>query len=245
VSTRTRPEPSRSRRDELEQLQERLQELRRLHEVKPRENAELASKVEQLEQEVRWLRRAVTVAHGEWARPASSLPEQLQPPFSVTASQRTLYGQAHHLAGRMTPLLTGLLVTLLVAGPDRWRFSALPGLFLLLFLRLPRFLKSEVGRSFEMDVDGFGPRGIGMDRVRYDEIQEVEVRQGPLQRLFGFGSVRVTWSPSGATELGRPDGYPERVIDIPLLDDPQRLARWLRERSARARAAREEATRGS
>jgi membrane protein YdbS with pleckstrin-like domain len=66
--------------------------------------------------------------------------------------------------------------------------------------------------------------------VRYSEIQKVELKQGGLQRLFGFGSVRILWTPAAPTSIGKAVSYPNRSVDIDMLDDPKRLAEWLRER---------------
>ena len=240
VNIQTRPDPSRSQRDELEQLQQELREARRQRETLPGENAELTSRVAELEREVRLLRRTVAVAREEAERPASSLPDQLVLPFRATPSRRTAYGRARYALVLMAPVLSSFiyfwhaifdstLSTVLVLG------TLLLCLVLSFVLQGPE--DDEEGRAWSFSEEGLAPMGPGAPSglVRYSEIQKVEVKQGLLQGLFGFGSVRVLWTPAAPTSLGKSVSYPNRSVDIDMLDDPKRLAEWLRERARTAK----------
>lgn len=234
VSTRTRAEPGRSQRDELERLQQELREARRQREALPRENAELSAQVERLEQEVRSLRRAAEVARAEAERPASSLPEQLVLPFRVTPSRRTAYGRVR-FALKQLPLIPAVLFLVWIPILGSLRYFALSAGLLLLYLVLFTLLQGPEddarAQAWSFDEEGLAPEGWGALRGKlfYPEIQSVEVRQGWLQRLFGFGSVRIIWTPGVATDLGESESYPNRLVELGLLDEPQRLAGWLRE----------------
>jgi hypothetical protein len=234
VSTHTRQEPSRSQRDELEQLQQELREARRQHEALSGENTGLAERVAALEQELRWLRRTVQVAREEAERPASSLPEQLVLPFRAAPSRRTAYGRTRYALLLMAPMLGAFFA---FAGPildSPQRTGVVAGLFLLcavLSFLLQGPEDDEEGMVWTFSEERLAPTGMGAPegQVRYSEIQKVEVKQGPLQRLFGFGSVRILWTPAAPTSLGKAERYPNRSVDIDMLDDPKRLAEWLRE----------------
>lgn len=238
MSTLTRPEPGRSERDALEQLQQEVREVRRQRETLPRENAELASQVERVERVVRSLRRTVAEARGKWEQPAPSLPDELVAPFLASPSRRTAYGRWRYalraLAAPLLPFAYGG-GQLLKAFEH---FALGLGGYVLLCFVLAWFFQGheddDESRAWRFDEEGFGPVSLaaGSGRVPYAEIQQVEVKQGWLERLFGFGSLRVTWTPAVPTSLGKAVGYPNRAIDIPLLDDPKRLASWLRERKA-------------
>jgi hypothetical protein len=242
VNTQTRPDPSRSQRDELEQLQQELREARRQRETLPGENAELVSRVAALEREVQWLRRTVEVAREEAERPASSLPDQLTLPFRATPSRRTAYGRARYALVLMAPVL-GSLVYFWHAIFDSPLGTVLVLGMLLLCLVLSFVLQGpeddEEGRAWRFSEEGLSPAGPGAPSglVRYAEIQKVEVKQGWLQRFFGFGSVRIQWTPAAPTSIGKAVSYPNRMVDIDMLDDPKRLAEWLRERARVAKEA--------
>jgi hypothetical protein len=242
VNTQSRQNPSRSQRDELEQLQEELRTARRQREALPGENAELASRVAQLEQEVQWLRRTVQVAREEAERPAASLPDQLVLPFRVAPSRRTAYGRTRYALLLMAPMLS-----LFLYFPGALFSSSLGPLLLgglvLLCLVLAFFLQGpeddEEGLAWSFSEEGLAPVGMGTPHglVRYPEIQKIEVKQGWLQRLFGFGSVRILWTPASPTSIGRAVSYPNRSLDIDMLDDPRRLAAWLQDQVRKAKEA--------
>ncbi|MDY7232315.1 hypothetical protein [Hyalangium rubrum] len=234
MDTLTRPDPSRSQRDELERLQQELREARRQREALPGENAELAARVATLEREVRWLRRTLAVAREEAERPASSLPEQLVLPFRVAPSRRTAYGRTRFALKLVLPTLASFMyfAGASVDSPER---SALAVGLLLLCLVLAFVLQGpeddEEGPAWSFDEEGFAP--VGKDsthgKVFYRELHKVEVKQGMLQGLFGFGSVRILWTPAAPTSIGKAESYPNRSVDIDMLDDPERLAEWLRD----------------
>jgi hypothetical protein len=244
MSTHTRPDPSRSQRDELEQLQQELREARRQREALPGENAELASRVAALEREVQWLRCTVEVAREEAERPASSLPEQLVLPFRATPSRRTAYGRARYALMLMAPVLGSFVYFWQMIFNSRLGTMLVLGM-LLVCLVLSFVLQGpeddDEGRAWRFSKEGLAPVGPGAPSglVRYSEIQKVEVKQGLLQRLFGFGSVRVLWTPAAPTSLGKSVSYPNRAVDIEMLDDPKRLAEWLGERARKAKEARD------
>lgn len=244
MSTRTRDNPTRSQRDELEQLQEELRLARSKRADLPRENAELSSQVARLEQEVKWLRRTVEVAREEVERPAASLPEQLVVPFRVAPSRRTAYGRTRYALMLTAPLLSSYLY---LVGPMIDSGSGvlgLVGLFLVCLGLLVFVLQGpeddEQGPAWMCSEEGLAPSGkdVPSGLVRYEEILNVEVRQGPLQKSFGFGSLRITWTPAAPTSIGRARSYPNRAVDIDMLDDPQRLATWLREQVRKVKEAR-------
>ncbi|WP_224362423.1 PH domain-containing protein [Hyalangium versicolor] len=240
MGTLTRPEPGRSERDELERLQQELREVRGHRETLPRENAELALQVEQLEREVRSLRDTVDEARGEWKQPAPSLPEQLVSPFLVSPSRRTAYGRLRYSFRTVLPTL---LPFAYVAGrlhkANEYSLFLIAG-YVLFSFGLIYFMQGHEDddgrRAWSFDEQGFFPVDLaeGSGKVLYAELQQVEVRQGWLERLFGFGTVRVTWTPAVPTSLGKARGFSNRVIDIPLLDEPKRLAAWLEEQKAGA-----------
>lgn len=249
MSTRTQTDSSRSQRDELERLQQELREARRQHELLPRENAELAAQVDRLEQEVRGLRKMAEAAQAEAERPASSLPEQLVPPFRALPSRRTAYGRMRY-ALKALPSSVAFFV---YVGTSVIRSSKSPamygGLLLLCLLCLVLLYvlqgpedDDEGQAAWVFDEEGFAPEGTEAlkGKVLYSELQSVKVRQGLLQRLFGFGSVRIVWKPGVPTGIGKVLSYPNRMVDIPVLDEPRRLAEWLRERARLPK----EATRG-
>jgi outer membrane murein-binding lipoprotein Lpp len=242
VNIQTRPDPSRSQRDELEQLQQELREARRQRETLPGEHAELTSRVAALEREVQWLRRTVEVAREEAERPASSLPDQLTLPFRATPSRRTAYGRARYALMLMAPVLGSLAYfghMLFDTNLGTWVVLGMVLLCLVLAFILQGPEDDEEGQAWSFTEEGLSPTGMGAapGRVHYTEIQKVEVKQGPLQRLFGFGSVRVLWTPGAPTSLGKSVSYPNRSVDIDMLDDPKRLAEWLRERARRVKEA--------
>lgn len=247
MSTQTRPNPVRSERDELERLQQELRELRRRRESLPREKAELASQVERLEREVRSLRQTVAAARGEWEQPAPSLPERLVPPFLASPSRRRMYGRMRYaLQAVAVPLVPLLYFSAELFPSFGMRVLAL-GAFALLSFALFFFFQGreddDESRAWSFDDEGLSPmdRTLGQGKVLYGEIQKVEVKQGGLERLAGFGSVQVTWTPAVPTLLGKATRGSERVVDIPLLDDPERLAAWLKWRVSRKLAEQREA----
>lgn len=237
MSTHTRPAPGRSQRDELERLQEELRDVRRQRTALPAQNAELATQVARLEEEVRWLRRTLEVASDEQEQPASSLPEQLTPPFQVIRSRRTAYGRTRFALPVLLPML-GIFLILAIRLADQP--LGLLGLGVLLpvclaplfFLQGPE--DDEQGVAWSFDAEGFAPSHLPAQngKVPYRAIKKVKVVQGPLQLLFGFGSVRVTWTPAAPTPLGRAAAWPNRTIDLDMLDDPKRLMEWLKARAA-------------
>jgi hypothetical protein len=224
----------RSQRDELERLQEELRERRQRREVLPRENAELAAEEARLEQEVRALRQRVGEARTEAERAAPSLPDTLVSPFHVLPSRRTLYGRLRFALRERSWAFVAVLINLGVEG--RSRRLAILGMFLLTGLVLACFLQGpedDDGPAWSFGEEGFAStRGVNgsCGQVLYAELRKIEVRRGWLARLFGFGSVRVTWTPGAPTPLGKAVGPTERRVDIELLDEPQRLAEWLQER---------------
>lgn len=243
MSTQTRDNPHRSQRDELEQLQEELRLARSRRADLPRENAELASQVARLEQEVKWLRRTVEVAREEAERPASSLPEQFVLPFRVAPSRRTAYGRTRYALLLAVPLFTPYLYLLTAILDSGLGVLGAMGVFLVCVGLLVFFLQGpeddEEGPAWMFTEEGLAPSHTGAPSgvVRYEEIREVEVRQGPLQKSFGFGSLRITWTPAAPTSIGKALSYPNRSVDLDMLDDPQRLATWLREQVRKAKEA--------
>ena len=249
MGTQTRPVPGRSQRDELEQLQEELRDVRQQREALPRENAELAAQVDRLEEEVRALEQARVAVRAEWTQPAPSLPELLVPPFCATPSRRTAYGRirfALRQMGRglwlMQPLvmlsanvffsLTRYIGSLFIGAIFSW--------FLLRFVFSQAHEDDDERLAWSFDEEGFGQIAAEFHRgkVLYSEVRKVEVKRGWLQRLFGVGSVRVTWTPSSRpSSLGKAVDPETRVVDIDLHDAPERLAEWL---LARTQDAREE-----
>ncbi len=224
----------RSQRDELERLQEELRERRRRHEVLSRENAEWAAEAARLEQEVRALRQRVGAAHAEAERAAPSLPDTLTLPFYVLPSRRTLYGRLRFALREWSWVSATLLVQLSVSG--RLRRLVVAGLFLLSGLILVSLLQGpedDDSPTWRFDEEGFSStRGVNgrFSRVLYSELRKVEVRRGWLARRFGFGSVRVTWTPGGAVPPGKTVQVKNLEVDIGTLDAPQRLAEWLQAR---------------
>ncbi|WP_395812515.1 hypothetical protein [Archangium minus] len=224
-----------SQRDALERLQEDLRAVRQRREALPRENAELAAEVARLEQEIWGLRQQMDAVHAEAERPASSLPGQLVPPFFVLPSRRTLYGRLRFalLAMPKLPLYLGYLCLSGWVG----RVTVLGGFVLLHLLLSALFLQGpedDDAPTWSFGAEGFS--SINCDartprvRVRYSELRRVEVQRGWLQRLFGFGSIRVTWS---SEEMTSSEGMaaPSQTVDIDVLDEPERLAEWLRARA--------------
>lgn len=237
MDTLTRPEPGRSQRDELERLQEELQRLRHQCEALPTENAELAGQVARLEDEVRWLRRSLAVAHGEQVRPAASLPERLSLPFRANPSRRTTYGKL-----RSAVPLSGLFIGLSLQAMNNPRAVITLGLLFPVCVAVRALFLEPVdmaeGVAWQFDEEGFAPDTLpeSSGKVLYSEVHKVEVVQGPLHRLFGSGAVRVTWTPLTQTSLGKEEAYPDRSVLIDLIDDPHRLAEWLRQRALPAQA---------
>jgi hypothetical protein len=241
VNVLTRPPAQRSERDELEARQGELRDIRRQREALPREQAELKAKVAPLEEEVRWLRRTLARARGEWEQAVPSLPERLVVPFRATPSRRTAYGRMRFALRAMVPVLTPVAYC-----GGSLSLSLLQGVGLVLLLSVCFGLMlvlqgneddDEVpGWSFEEEsFSQVGGEWEGLP-VRYAEVESVEVDQDWLQRRYGFGSVQVTFRPSAPTPVGKPLGFPDRRVDLDLLDDPERLATWLRERVREARA---------
>ncbi|KFE62546.1 PH domain-containing protein [Hyalangium minutum] len=237
MSTRTQVDSGRSQRDELERLQEELRETRCQRETLPRENAELAEQVDRLEQEVRWLSRMAEVAQAEAERPASSLPDQLVLPFRATPSRRTAYGRLRY-ALKMLPSSVAIFLYFGSSVIGSLHRLATYGGLLLLCLALLYVLQGPEDDDDVQSAWGFDEEGLSLEgtealkgKILYSEIQSVEVRQGWLQRLFGFGSVRIIWKPGVPTSIGKAVNYPNRTVDIDMLDDPRRLAEWLRERA--------------
>jgi hypothetical protein len=237
MDTLTRPDPGRSQRDELERLQDDLRSLRQQCEALPTQNAGLAGQVDRLEDEVRWLRRSLAVAHGEQVRPSASLPERLVLPFRANPSRRTLYGKL-----RSGLPISGLFVGLSLQAMSNLRAVITLGLLFPVCVVLRAFwLEPEdltEGVAWQFDAEGFAPDTVpeSPGKVRYSEVRKVEVVQSPLHRLFGSGAIRVTWAPSAPTSLGKAEAYPDRSVLIDLLDDPHRLAEWLRQRTSPAQA---------
>lgn len=64
----------RSQRDELEQLQEDLRDVRHQLEVLPQENAGLAQRLSQRKEELRALEQARDAARAEWNKPCLPCP---------------------------------------------------------------------------------------------------------------------------------------------------------------------------
>jgi hypothetical protein len=249
MGTQTRPVTGRSQRDELEQIQEELRDVRQQREALPRENAELAAQVDRLKEEVRALEQARATAQAEWTKPAPSLPALLVPPFRATPSRRTAYGRmrfAFRQTGRGVMLVQFLLMftsSIFFGTPP-----LLGGLFIGATLSwvLLRFVFSQAHEddderlAWSFDEEGFGQIAAGprSGKVLYSEVRKVEVSRGWLQRLSGVGSVRVTWTTSARpSSLGTAVDPETRVVDIDLHDAPERLAEWL---LARTQDAREE-----
>ncbi|ADO75171.1 hypothetical protein [Stigmatella aurantiaca] len=237
MDTPTRPEPGRSQRDELERLQEDLRGLRHQCEALPAENTGLAAQVARLEDEVRWLRRSLTVAHGEQVRPASSLPERLVLPFRANPSRRTMYGKL-----RSALPIWGLFLGLWFQASDSLQALVTLGVLFPVCVAVRAFLlePSEIaeGVAWQFDEEGFAPDTVpeSPSKVLYTEVRKVEVVQGRLHQLFGSGAVRVTWEPSAPTSLGKAEASPNRSVLIDLLEEPHRLAAWLRQRTSPAQA---------
>ncbi len=237
----TRPPAERSQRDELELRQGELREARRQREALPREHAELKAQVATQEAEVRWLRRTLEGARGEWERPVPSLPDQLVVPFRATPSRRTAYGRMRFALRAMVPVLSTsaylsstMLFSLLQAAGLLLLLSVCFGLMLV----LQGDEDDDEVPAWSFDAEGFRQVGGPWEGhpVRYTEVEKVEVEQGWLQRRYGFGTVHVTFRPGAATPVGKALSYPDRRADLELLDDPVRLATWLRERVGEARA---------
>ncbi len=232
MRTQTHPaHAGRSPRDELERLQEELREHRQRREVLPRENAELAAEVARLEQEVRALRQRLGRTRTEAERAAPSLPDTLTLPFHVVPSRRTLYGRLRFVF-RVREPWSSMSVFMLMAVAGLGRRLVVAGLFFLTFLFL-QGPEDDESPTWSFDEEGFSSthgEGGSSGRVLYSELKKVEVRRGLLARFFGFGSVRVTWTPGEPTLLGKAVGPTERRVDIELLDEPQRLAGWLQAR---------------
>lgn len=253
MGSQTRPVLGRSQRDELEHLQEELRDVRQQREALPRENSQLAAQVDRLKEEVRALEQARAAEHAEWTKPAPSLPELLVPPFCATPSRRTAYGRmrfAFRQLGRglwlMQPLV--ILASNFFFSLNRHIGSLLIGAILSWFLL--RFVFSQAHEddderlAWSFDEEGFGQLAAGphSGKVLYSEVRKVEVKRGWLQRLFGVGSVRVTWTPSARpSSLGKAVDPETRVVDIDLHEAPERLAEWL---LARTQDTREEQTGG-
>jgi hypothetical protein len=230
----------RSKRDELEHLQEELRNVRHQHEVLPGENAQLATRLAHLEEEVRALEQASGMARAEWNKPVSSLPEQLVTPFYATPSRKTLYGRLRSAlpsAGQLLYFFFGLNALYIrtffgnTTQAGRLRVALMLGLTLLWLLMLSSFQTHEDDDerlAWSFDDEGFHP--VVSDKFRgkvlHSEVRKVEVIQGWLQRLLGTGSVRITWAPAKEGTM--------RTIDIPRLDAPGRLAEWLLARASEA-----------
>ncbi len=229
----------RSKRDELEQLQEELREVRHQREVLPGENAQLVTRLAQLEEEVRALEQARDTARAEWNKPISSLPEQLVTPFYATASRRTLHGRIR------AALPSVLQLWYFYFGLNFWRgiffgnttqagrlrlvlMLGLTVLWLLMLSTSQTHEDDDERLAWSFDNEGFSPVASDKFRgkVRYSEVRTVEVIQGWLQRLLGFGAVRITWAPAKEEVM--------RTIDIKRLDTPDRLAEWLLARVSEA-----------
>jgi Bacterial PH domain len=233
VSSLVNTSRGRAQRDALERVQQELRDVRQQREGLPRENAGLAEEVARLEQEVRGLRRTVEVARTGAERPASSLPGALVPPFHVLPSRRTPYGRLRFALRTMPdthPVLA--LMWLALGSRPLHRPLTVLGVYLLVALVLRLFLQGpedDGAPTWSFDGKGFCSveAGLFRGRVLYAEVRNVEVRQGWLARRFGFGSVRVTWAPAAETSFGRKAKGGLRVVDIPMLDAPQRLAEWL------------------
>jgi outer membrane murein-binding lipoprotein Lpp len=242
VNTQTRSDPSRSQRDELEQLQQELREARRQRDELPREHAELTTRVARLEQEVQSLRQSVAEAREEAERPAASLPEQLVLPFRAAPSRRTAYGRTRYALMLLAPVLSTFFYFPATLFDSRMGPLLVGGLFLLC-LSLAFVLQGpeddEEGPAWSFTEEGLAPVGAGTPHgiVRYAEIQKVEVKQGWLQRLYGFGSVRILWTPAAPTSIGKSVNYPNRSVDIDMLDEPRRLGEWLQAQVRKAKEA--------
>jgi Bacterial PH domain len=240
VAIQAHGETGRQQRDALERLQEELREARRRRDELPRENAGLEADVERVEQEVHGLHQEVAAARAEAERPASSLPVQLVPPFEVRSSRGTPYGRLRFaLRGIPLPLLP--LIQAGVSG--RGRRTVVLGVFLLFCVGLRLVLQGPEDDS--EPTWSFGEEGFtsthrtvqGGGSVLYADVTKVEVRQGLLQRLFGFGSVRVTCA-AAASSRSRGGEPRHRTLRIGMLDEPQRLAEWLRGRVEEAKRVR-------
>lgn len=231
----------RSQRDALELRQEELRELRRQRETLPLANAELKSRVDALEQEVHWLRLTLELDQGERERPIPSLPDQLAPPFLATPSRRTAYGRMRFALETMTPVLSTMAYLGIFIASSPLRFT---GLLLLLCVCFGLLLVLQGDEDDdELPAWSFGTDGFSQvtgpwegHPVLYSEVRKVEVDQGWLQRRYGFGTVRITFQPLAPTPVGKALSYPIRAIDLDLMDDPERLAAWLRKRTGEARA---------
>lgn len=253
--TRARAIDGRLQRDDLERLQEELRDVRRQREVLPRENAELAAQLARLEEEVRALQQARAVAHAEWSKTPPSLPAQLVTPFCVTPSRRTPYGRMG-FALRSPRVFFSIMMGLgfyfaFFLHDSRLRGGLLVGTvipwLMMRYLFSQKHEDDDERLAWSFDDEGFGPTASEDKRgkVLYSEVREVEVKQGWLQRRFGFGSVRVTWTPRAHLTLGELVGIQSpdhRRVDLDLLDDPKRLAEWIQ---ARAEQARKEKTGGA
>jgi len=244
VSTHKSTIAGRSQRDELEQLQEDLRDVRHQLEVLPQENAGLAQRLSQQKEELRALEQARDAARAEWNKPLSSLPEQLVTPFIATPSQRSLQGRLFYAVRRLPQLMPLFMVLFLYKSfffgnkVPQGRLSLALALgaavvwFLAHLVSTPKHDDEDERRVWSFDEEGFGLTAVGSRKVLYSEVRQVDAIQGWLKR----GTLRVTWAPQTTTRLGQVTEGSEQVLEIPLIDAPARLAEWL---LARSRAARE------
>lgn len=245
----------RSQRDDLEQVQEALRELRGRREVLSRESEELAAEITRLEDELRSVRQERDAALAEWNKPVPSLPDQLVTPFCVTPSRRTLHGRIrfalppapqllnlflalnfynHLLPFANTPQIGRLRVAVMLASVPVW--------FLLVSAFSQGHANEDERLAWSFDDEGFRQVAAGdkSGKVLYSEVHEVEVRQDWLQRRYGLGSVRVSWLSKAPTAVGKAlKKSPLRVVGIGPCEAPERLAEWLRERTREAREAKQ------
>jgi hypothetical protein len=245
MGSQTRAIGGRSQRDDLEQLQEELRDVRHQRQSLPLENAELAAQATRLEAEVRALQQARDGLQAERKKPRPCLPEQLLTPFCATPSQRTASGRmrfALKQVGRSLPV-QGLL--LLLSGAFFRHSPAVAALslgsilvwFMLLSGLSPVLEDEDECLAWSFDDEGFGQIAAGKksERIRYSEVRKVEVKQGWFRRLWNSSFIRVTWEPGTLSSVGKRTDAGNRVADIRLHEDPQRLAEWLLERTQEGR----------
>lgn len=246
VSTHKSTIAGRSQRDELEQLQEDLRDVRHQLAVLPQENAGLAQRLSQQKEELRALEQARDAARAKWNKPLSSLPEQLVTPFIATPSQHSLQGRLFEAVRRLPPLMPLFTVLFLYKSfffgnkVPQGRLSVALALgaavvwFLAHLVSTPKHDDEDERQAWSFDEEGFGLATAGSRRVLYSEVRQVDVLRGLLKR----GTLRVTWVPQTTTRLGQVTEGEAQVLEIPRIDAPARLAEWL---LARSRAAREKA----
>jgi hypothetical protein len=185
------------------------------------------------------------MTQGELGRPAPSMPDHFLPPFYLSPELRSARGRLRTALKRL-PASAGLCAQMALALLIHPAFF-FPGLgamlvaLLVVHLLAPAPEDSDAFTHWSFDEEGFFPShaGSSQGKVFYREIQHVHSGQGWLQKLSGLGSVEVVWIPGARTSLGSASTHPQRIVKLKLLQEPERLATWLR---GRAQAARGEDT---